>query len=117
MALQQHTAVGITEPVLAAFVAWLSQVQLDTLAGIAPCEQAQPAYDHPLALWFSSHLGGLWSVRCPASGQPIAERWQAGQVVETRVLPTWAAAFYDHTLWWAGRKLTSADCLSLLDAR
>ena len=101
----------------AGFVAWLSQVSLDTLAGIAPLQQAKPAYDHPVANWLSAQCGGMWSVRRLADAQPVAERWQASQVVETLVLPAWAMAFCDKLFWWAGRKLTSADCLSVIDGK
>jgi len=97
-----------------AFIAWLSQVAPDTLAGIAPREQAKSAYDHPLANWLSAQFGGLWSIRRLSDGQPIAERIADGQVVGSLVLPAWAVAFCDRLFWWSGRKLTSADCLSLL---
>ena len=119
MALQQQQAAQAVAHVIEqetayAFIAWLSQVPLDTLAGVAPREQTHTAYDHPLANWLSAQCGGMWSIRRLADGQPIAERWQDGQVVERSALPVWAVAFCDRLFWWSGRKLTSADCLSLL---
>ena len=121
MALQrkreQQVVHVIEQQTVGKFIVWLSQVAPNTLAGISPREQAKAAYDHPLANWLSVQCGGMWSVRRLPDGQPIAERWQDGQVVEPLVLPAWAVVFCDRLFWWSGRKLTSADCLSLLDMR